>query len=192
MVIVTGGLHRSGTTWLYNVLRSMYPTYKNYFAENFPIDLNTSSIIKSHKWHESFVDTTSIRIVRDLRSVAASLLEFEPLKNYYSLNCNNIVDHLNKIIQLESEDWKENLLIKYEDTKLVNIEKIKNFLEIDVNVTAVYNSVEKIKHPTVDRDLTTEFWPKHITNSNYQNLPVNIIKYIERDFDWWFTKYEYC
>lgn len=192
MIIVTGGIHRSGTTWLYNVLRAMYPTYKSYFAEHFPVDLSINSIIKSHVWHESFINTTSIRIVRDLRSVAASLLEFKPLKNYYNLNCDNVVNHLNKIVQKESEDWKENLLIKYEDTKLVNIEKIKNFLEIDVNIMEIYNLVENIKHPLDNRDLTTEYWPNHITNSDYQNLTAKTIKYIECEFNWWFKKYGYC
>jgi hypothetical protein len=191
MLIVTGGMHRSGTTWLYNVLKTMYPTYKSYFAEAFPIDLGINSIIKTHEWHDTLTNTTSIRIVRDLRSIAASLLEFKPLKNYYNLNHNNIIDHLKKNIQKESEDWKENLLIKYEDAKIFNIEKIKSFLNNDVDALTIYNTVENIKHPVFERDLNTEFWPNHITNSDYQTLPPLIIKYIENEFDWWFKKYGY-
>jgi hypothetical protein len=191
MLIVTGGMHRSGTTWLFNVLKALYPTYQSYFAESFPIDKSINSIIKTHEWHTTFVDTTSIRIVRDLRSVTASLLEFEPLKNYYNLNHDNVVDYLKKNIQKESEDWKENLLIKYEDAKIFNIEKIKSFLDIKVDAMTIYNTVENIKHPVVERDLNTEFWPNHVTNSNYQTLPPAIIKYIENDFNWWFKKYGY-
>lgn len=191
MVIVTGGMHRSGTTWLYNVLRSIYPYYNSYFFDSSNINFSPQSIIKAHEWHESFNGVTSIRIVRDLRSVAASLLEFEPLKTYYKLDTTNIVDHLSRIVHKESEDWREQLLIKYEDTKLANVKQIKNFLNIDIDEAKIVESVENIKHPKENRDLVTEFWPGHITNSKYQNLPVSTIKYIESKFDWWFKKYGY-
>lgn len=191
MVIVTGGLHRSGTTWLYNVLRILYPEYKCFFAETFPIDFTTNSIIKAHNWDNSFVNAKVIRIVRDIRNVAASFLAFEPLRQYYDLNHNNIVDHLNSIIHQESENWKEDLLLKYENSKLENISKIINFLNIDADPLLILTQVEAIKHPTTSRDLTTEFWPNHISNSNYKNLPQSLNKYLEHNFNWWLTKYEY-
>jgi hypothetical protein len=74
MLIVTGGMHRSGTTWLYNVLKTMYPTYKSYFAETFPIDLgigipNINMLWNETNQHEMLVGWPNPQVI-DIKQVS--------------------------------------------------------------------------------------------------------------------------
>lgn len=189
MIIVTGGIHRSGTTWLYNCVKNLFDEYNYCFYEN--INLYPNTIYKSHTWHEEFVNTDSILITRDIRSVAASLLSFKPLKNYYNINENNIIRHLEKTVVEECELWQPKLKLKYEDGKLKNTQKIIDHFLIDKNAESIVQKTDQIEQPKHTRDIHTELWPNHITGSSMANLPVKLCDEISIHFGWWLEKHGY-
>lgn len=182
--IVTGGIHRSGTTWLYNTLRMCYPHWSHKFwdgaAEN-------EVIYKSHSWENTFHQFWSILIVRDLRDVAGSLLAFKPTRDYYKITEENVIDVINGMIGPECEHWQPDLILRYEDGKHRNIEQILRFTnQTYLDPQEIYNKVESIRLPDKGRDTLTELWPDHITDGKVSNQTADKIK---DHFDWWYRKY---
>lgn len=187
--IVTGGIHRSGTTWLYNTVCNMFPIYKRSFFEN--RELMDNYVYKSHAWHKEFLNCHSVLIVRDLRSVAASLFAFDPLLNFYKLSYQNIIPILKELVEKECEDWKPTLTLKYENGKEVNTRLLINYFNLDIDCKQHVELINQIPLPTCTRDKKTELWPGHITNSNINNLPTSVYNEITEEFEWWFKKYGY-
>lgn len=187
--IVTGGIHRSGTTWLYNIVCNMFPTYKRCFFEN--TRLLNNYVYKSHNWHNEFSNCHSILIVRDLRSVAASLFAFSPLLNFYKLTYQNIIPILTTMVEKECEEWKPTLTLKYEHGKEVNTKCLINYFGLNLNCNQHIELVNNINLPKHTRDKVTELWPGHITNSTADHLPTAVYDQITENFQWWLTKYKY-
>lgn len=189
MIIITGGIHRSGTTWLYNTVKNLFPTYGYCFYENTTLYNNT--VYKSHLWHEEFSQGTSILITRDIRSVAASLYKFKPLKHYYNISDANIISILDHMIEHECEAWNCNLKIKYEDGKLLNTQKIIDYFSLNVNARDHVQLIEDISMPEITRDIRTELWPNHRTGSSIDNLSNSLLEKINKHFSWWLEKHGY-
>lgn len=102
-----------------------------------------------------------------------------------------VVDVPSDMIEKECELWQESLLLKYEDGKIANIQKICSALNLNNSATSIFNHVERIPFPKYRRDLVSEFHPGHITNSSWRSLDQKLIEDIEITFNWWFSKHGY-
>jgi hypothetical protein len=189
MIIITGGIHRSGTTWLYNTVKNLFPSYRYCFYEN--IKLYNNTVYKSHLWHEEFSTGTSILITRDIRSVAASLFKFQPLKQYYNITDANIITVLERMIEQECEAWNPNLKLRYEDGKLFNTQKIIDYFSLDIDAQSHVQLIEEICMPSLTRDIHTELWPGHRTDSSMAELSTPLCDKISIKFGWWLEKHGY-
>lgn len=183
-VIITGGMHRSGTTWLYNTLRMCYPYWNSKFWNGV---IENEVIYKSHSWENTFRNFKTILIVRDLRDVAGSLLAFKPTRDYYQITEENVINVIDGMIHPECEYWQPDLILRYEDDKCRNIEQIIRLTnQTYLDPKEIYNKVESIKLPDRGRDTLTELWPNHMTGGKVSNKTADKIK---DHFDWWYKKY---
>ena len=188
---IIGGIHRSGTTWLFNIFKNIFPDYDSTFAgrdNNYTYD---KSVVKSHLYHDKFDDYHKIFIVRDLRSVAASVMKFKPIIKWLDVSENNIINVLDQFLKEEYNPWEKDLILMYEDGKEINVNKIKDYTRLNFDTKKIIESVESIKIPDQWDHKNTELHPNHITNSSKNDLSNEVYNKITIKFKYWLQKYGY-
>lgn len=188
---IIGGIHRSGTTWLFNIFKNIFSDYDSTFAGRNNSYEYDKSIVKSHLYYNEFNLYHKIFIVRDLRSVAASVMKFRPMREWLNVSENNMINVLDNFIKKEYEPWKKDLILRYEDGKQINVNKIKNYTRLNFNIKQIIESVESIKIPEQWDKENTELHPGHITYSSKNDLSDKLYNEITIKFKYWLEKYGY-
>jgi hypothetical protein len=177
--VICAGTFRSGSTWLFNVVRIIFKinkyNFKSGFCGIFP-PFVSNNIIKTHDYFPYLISQNTLVITsfRDIREIAASAARSkidlkEKVPHLTNHSTENILFFLEKII-LQYEKWKKysSLDIKFYDilyNKKNTISKIANTLKQKVNVDEIFNHVEGLKSPLDNApDPVSLLWPSHITD----------------------------
>lgn len=205
MRIVCAGMHRSGSTWLFNVLRMMFleknvPIYSCFENKYDPKNNALFHIVKVHKFKESiqkdadFIFTTC----RDLRDIAASAIR----RNLVEHTPDSVERYLREIIEREYKPWSSvsDYEVRYEvmfRDKEKEISKIAKRVGIYVDSKKVKKAVDLLIAPSNPNefDEITQLHYNHITNgipNSYKNtLSVEVIDRINFKFESWLKEKRY-
>lgn len=177
MKIVCAGFHRSGSTWLYNVVRIMCEEVygkqnvcARFFNQWDQSQKASCYVIKTHRFQPSLIDADFIfTTIRDLRDVAASAVRMKMIEESqaYTWTVN--------LLKQEYEPWKKytQLELVYEhfiEKKVVSIARIAKRLKFDLDAQIIHEKVESIKIPTDKADVVEQLHPNHISNENHRGL----------------------
>jgi hypothetical protein len=187
---------RSGSTWLYNVVRFCCELSGKYVSAGWVEDylkLRDAEIIvlKTHEIKTTFDYSYTFYSYRDLRDVVASYKRQSG--NIYSMQ------KLKRMIDLDGY-WrkKANFTMRYEvmiKCPKAVIEKILSVFDIkNLNVYDILEKMDKLIFPeslnkSFKYDKTSLLHPNHITNGNkctWEEIDVSFIKKIETEFKQWF------
>lgn len=172
MNVLCAGIHRSGSTWIYNVVRYLYLNqnyniYCSFANESYdPENPAEVHVIKIHryamKWDE--IADCIITSRRDLRDIAASAVRRGLVEN----SPGPVVDYLRGVAYREFNSWNERaaLMIPYEKMILDKpkyIKKIAKVLNLKCNPQTVHQQVESLK-PGKESDPLTMLHPNHFTD----------------------------
>ena len=200
------GLRRSGSTWLFNVVRIIlnkkFNSVKSIFASNNK-DITDQDLIKIHHFNESIANKSKLIFItiRDFREVVASCIRRNAANESNSQitndsgyvidfeNLNDIKDFLNRE-KTNFELWKSraNLIIPFhymQTNKAKTIRTIANEIKIEINEQEILEEVESLKVPEKLCDPTTFLWANHITNGNigsYDEITIEIKQFIEETY----------
>jgi len=187
MLVVCAGVHRSGSTWLYNAVRlilidsgkSVYGCFStNYDPENEAEVhvVKTHNNIKKLKENADFVFTCK----RDLRDIVASAVRRGLIDESAAM------PYLSQIMEREYEPWKgrSDLEIVYE--KLLKrkkpdyIKKLAEIMGIDnIDALEVFDKIESLPIPQSEEDFDeeTQLHFGHITNGKYKTWKETLTEY---------------
>jgi hypothetical protein len=193
--IVISGLRRSGSTWVYNIVRIAISLKYNEITAGYGKKFcqgNKKSVIKLHEFCAECLENKPIVIssIRDPRDMAASAIRRGI--------CTDPVTFLSQE-KINYEKWKKyiNLQIRYEDIvkdKIKEANKILKKIKINVNAQTVVEVVDRIK-PEDRHNKVTQLWPNHITNGDiytyFDDLNKNQIENIQILFGEWIEKCGY-
>jgi hypothetical protein len=198
-VILSAGMHRSGSTWLFNVLRTIFLSRRkkvySCFANKYDGGKKENiHIIKIHTFSQKFYDLSDYVFItkRDIRDIAASAIRRNLIEN----NLQSVLNYIHIVIEKEHTYWagKYNLEIVYERIsrhKLKYLKLISQILQENINVKKVCKDVDKIK-PKKKFDSVTQLHPDHITNGHYKKtLSKKVIDSINQKYEWWLKENGY-
>jgi len=195
--ILCAGMHRAGSTWLYNVVRFIYlndnrDIYCSFATGDYnPANPAPVHILKIHRydpqWEElgDYVLTTR----RDLRDVAASAVRMGLVAHDMSA----VIEFLRTLIRHESRGWspRADLLVSYEEMirdKPLAIVEIAKVLGVECDAERVNRQVEELRPGDVI-DPVTMLHPNHFTDGGtgtYQKtLSEEIVGAIEQTYREW-------
>ena len=205
--ILCAGMHRSGSTWLFNTIRMIYicdqESVYSYFFSEYESSRGVKATIHVAKTHQ-FEDVLSVKYdyifttCRDLRDVAASAVRKGIIPN----NTSTILKYLRKLLSEEYENWRSysDMEVVYEDMvndKVDMTRSIADRLEIEVDPVIVSQAVEKLPFPEKGEPYfrDTQIHYGHITNgtpgSYHETLSKRTIRKIERQFSSWLIDRHY-
>lgn len=204
-LILCAGMRRSGSTWLYNVLRycylnAGYRTYGDYVKEynaSVPADVH---VVKVHPFNRELCGRADhvFTTIRDLRDAVASMVRFKLAHNTPT----GIARAARQLIAREYEPWAPYaaLEIRYEEMILDRpgtIAKVLRILELpDVDPQEVQRDIEKLTRMALpDRDRATQLWPRHLTDgrlgSYADTLSPRLVEIVEDVAGDWLAKHGY-
>ena len=206
--ILCAGMHRSGSTWLFNAIRLIYicnndSVYSYFFSEYDPKEGQNASIhvAKTHQFNDvlttrdyDYIFTTC----RDLRDLAASAVRKGMIDN----RTRPIIKFLRKVLSEEYDAWScySDMEIVYEEMMENDIEiikKIAQFLNIDVDPASVSRAVNSLPFPKKGEDYfrDTQLHYQHITSSTPDSYKLTLskrtIRIIETKFSTWLFNHRY-
>ena len=186
MKIVCAGMHRSGSTWLFNVVRVIFmenkATIYSCFANKYdPENDAPFHIVKAHQFKQNIRDGANciFTTCRDLRDVAASAVR----RNLVENTPESVERYLKEIVEREYEPWHRvsNYEVKYEEMyqqKPIVISKIAKKLGVYADPVKVAKTVESLSIPSDPGgfDETTQLHYNHITNGIPNNYSITLSK----------------
>lgn len=204
MIIVSAGLHRSGSTWLYNTLRMIYiesgrEVYGSFIDQYDSKNKTPIHIVKTHNYRLVTKEMASsiFMTVRDLRDIIASAVR----RNLIQPTLADVEKYLDNVIKREWR-WREfaDMELKYEEViknKAKATSKIAKLLGVKIDPIKVSQLVESLEIPKTHTEFNeeTQLHYNHITNGlqgSYKvTLPRNCIAFIEKEYGWFLKKYGY-
>jgi len=205
-LIICAGMHRSGSTWLYNVVRyccmnaglRTYGDYAKKYRDTIPADVH---VLKIHPFKQHYCDRAKhvFTTVRDLRDVVASMIRY----NITRPTPRDVAHSTEKLINREYAAWApySSLEIRYEEMVLdrpAAVAAVLRVLDLPsvVDPVEVHRDVEKLTRMALpDLDRTTQLWPRHVTNgrtgSYAETLSPELIKIVENIGGSWLTEHGY-
>ncbi|MHA1696288.1 MAG: sulfotransferase domain-containing protein [Candidatus Helarchaeota archaeon] len=204
-IIISAGMPRSASTWLFNVIRILLNNYSNIdFDSGWISDINCSHkhdylLIKTHHFNpiitkRAFIIFYSFRDIRDVLASKKRMFKIEPS----FLEAKNLIN--------ADKKWKAmaNYTMRYEsmiESPNQEIKKIANILNIqNINIKKIlddlstenYNSgISKNKH----FNYKNLYHKNHITNGKYgtwnKQVDKKLIKNIEKKYSNWFIDNKY-
>lgn len=204
--IICAGMHRSGSTWMYNAVRQIYLNqgYNVYgcFANKYDFENKTDiHVLKVHEYKESVIKTVNYFLLsyRDVRDIAASAIR----RNLISENIDEILAYTDNVIKREYEPWKK--LARYEmryeqmyQSKIDMVSEIAKAINMPIqDATKIKNDIESLKPPSTQEDFDEEnqLHCNHITNgipgSYITTLSKEMIAAIENRHGKWLKDKEY-
>ena len=205
MIILSTGPHRSGSTWMYNVLRmiciennkSVYGSFVNKY------DLENESevhVVKLHGYIKSMkaIGDLTFMTVRDIRDIIASAVR----RDMVQPTMLDVERYARKIIRREYNQWSTccDLQLRYEDimkSKPKAISKIAKVMSMPVDPIKVSRLVEDIPIPNDESEFNAEnqLHHNHITNgvhgSYKTTLPKDIVGFLEHEYQWFLKRHGY-
>lgn len=169
MKIVIAGMKRSGSTWLYNVVRVACEKYYGdvYVSGFHQYDETNDSevhIVKEHNFIKNLAEKADFVFTsyRNYEEVRKSLKRFNKDEDYLS------TDNINKkIIDLLYWNMYSNYMMLYEkmeDNPEKIINRVLEVLGIDININEVKKEVDNIEPPiNKEYDEKTLMFKNHIT-----------------------------
>lgn len=154
-LIVVAGLKRSGTTWMFNVVRLALPEFQTTSNHDIPPG---DVILKTHWWNKKLAEHASLIFSswRDPKEVRESLIRFEGGEPAMG----RILNHY--------EHWDEqaHYRMKYEDL-LTNprevVAEILSVLGSDADHDDILTRVSSIQPPEIGIDWETLYHAGHFT-----------------------------
>jgi len=202
MIIVSAGMHRSGSTWLYNVLRYIYildqKEVHGCFIKHYDYSRKEDiHVVKIHSFDKKLADSGNFVFLtrRDLRDIIASAIRRKLIVE----DGKSVITYLNNVLYREYLPWKEYLSLEiiYENliqNKISVIEKIIKILKVNVKSVDVFEKVEELK-VTGKFNPITHLHPNHITNgeagSYKKTLSKKTIDLINSEFKEYLLNWKY-
>jgi len=204
-LILCAGMRRSGSTWLFNVLRysylnagyRIYGDYTKEYKSSIPADVH---VVKIHPFDHGYCERSELifTTIRDLRDVVASMVRFKLAHNTQS----GIARCARQLIAREYTPWAthSNLEIRYEEMVRDRPAAIAQILAVlglpDVDPQEVHRDIEKLTLIALpEHDRTTQIWPHHLTDgrlgSYSETLSPQLIGIIEDAAGDWLTEHGY-
>lgn len=199
MNIVMAGMHRSGTTWLFNVLRLLVCEGGNcycVFVQDFdPRQMRAVNVVTAHRFDGDLVRMADVLLLthRDVRDVVASAVRIGILEPRREV----VLSWLDNMVEWEYERWRPyaNLDITYWEAQFDRTTWIRKVAEA-IGVTADEARASRIRDEvetiglgsrTLERyDPVTHLHPRHVTNgvpgTFGETLSPDIVEAIERRF----------
>jgi hypothetical protein len=196
--IICAGVHRSGSTWLFNAVRlillennqNVYSCWEEDYDLTNPADYH---VIKTHNMKRNLLRDQScvFTTMRDIRDIAASAIR----RKMIDLEEEEIIQFLRRVIYKEYFPWKKHTIleIRYEQLfgrKIDYIEKIANILSQECNAEKVHKKIESLK---LDNNPITQLHTNHITNGGIHTYEITLqpkyIKCIENEFGEFIEQY---
>ncbi len=196
MNIISAGLHRSGSTWLFNVLRLIFlETNQEIYSCFMPFDqaqFKSNNIVKIHKYHPSALNFADFIFLtkRDLRDIAASAVR----RKLIPLKLEAIIDYLTEVVNKEYLPWKPFIDLEIEYEKLIKNkrsyialigEKLNQKLTRPL-INTIYTKVETMSKNVKVFDPISQLHPNHITDGGIgtfvRTLPHDMVVAIEKEF----------
>jgi LPS sulfotransferase NodH len=201
-LLLCAGPMRSGSTWLYNVLRlahpAIYATYVHWPEAQLWMHAGNGELkrpvwlVKAHTFNVYFADAADYVLTtrRDIRDIAASALR------------RNMTTDIIPFVDEQIENYQQwaaysDLEIVYEEMvqdKVATIQKILDLLRLGGSASELHERVEAIPLPT-EHDKLTQLWWNHITDGGvgtYENtLSRETISAIEDRYGWWLLQHGY-
>jgi hypothetical protein len=210
--IICAGLRRSGSTWLYNVVKIACKKMDFLIESKFvntlklenkltSLDFDKTCVFKMHHYSSDFnLDNSIIFVtIRDFRDVVASCQRRNLLSNNLitddygkEVNFNNLSD-VKSFLDNEKNNFfgwssKACMIIPYRNIaydKIATIQKICDVLNFKISANDVFQEVENLQIPETEVDKNTELWPHHITsgkNLDFNEVSADVIKFIEDNY----------
>jgi len=198
-VIASCGIHHSGSTWLFNVIRIAYdldntPTLGGFVSDfNWKQEFNGVKVIKAHWFLEPLaISAEQVFLTRrDLRDVCASAVRRGEIKltakdclNYCKQEANNFETWVNWC----TKKSKSIFIIDYRDIVKKEeelITKVIDKLALSVDPKVVLSKLKELSIPIKGRDEKTLLHHNHITDGRlgtyYKTLTEEIVKEIEEE-----------
>ncbi|MHB0937195.1 MAG: hypothetical protein ACYC6A_12470 [Armatimonadota bacterium] len=204
-LILCAGMRRSGSTWLYNVLRYCYlnagcRTYGDYAKEydaSVPADAH---VVKVHPFNRELCGQAKhvFTTIRDLRDAVASMVRFKLAQNTPA----GIAHAARTLITREYETWApySDMEIRYEEMvrdRPGTIAKVLRVLELpDVDPLEVQRDIEKLTRMALPaRDRATQLWPRHLTDGRLgsygDTLSPRLVEIVEDVAGDWLAEHGY-
>lgn len=201
-------MQRSGSTWLYNVIRLLLESkscsvYGAWVEDYNPLDEAEYHLVKTHRYIPSLSEQADLILSsrRDLRDIAASLIR----KRW--IDKSNLINLLESNIE-NYEQWRPCSAYDVEYTEIIyrpieTISIIASLLECELNYDHIVmiNDMTKdiakssVVSPDKHYDEKTLIHPDHITDGkvgSFRNfLPPDLIDKLDQHFSEWLEKYSY-
>lgn len=173
-VILAAGMVRTGSTWLYNVLRyaylnagqRVYGCYASDYVTETQADVH---VVKIHNYDDELRRRADLIFTcwRDLRDVAASAVR----KGWVTGDAADLVPYLRRILAMQYDAWEpcsdyEAMYPMIADMPLLAVRRLLARLDLDSRfaepILADLDKIGRIVQPGVNEE--TQLWPDHITD----------------------------
>ncbi|WP_425395009.1 hypothetical protein [Aeoliella sp.] len=199
MFVVSAGLMRSGSTWLYNALRLILSKGTN---RRLKADLYHQrkwknvkhGLVKAHEFHIHLADKADFVFTshRDIRDACASLSRFQPNRHPGAViaKITEQFQHYQKWAQIADYDMQYEHML---EDPLQVLDQLASRLKLPhVDILAIYQELTAIAPPppeTRAEDPQTLLWPNHITDGRAgkfaETLDDDFVQIIEHRFGAW-------
>lgn len=194
MIVLAAGMARTGSTWLYNVLRYAYlnagrTVYGCYADDYRPETKADVHVVKVHNYDDELRRRADLIFTcwRDLRDVAASAVR----KRWVTGAPEDLVPYLRRILAMQYDAWEphsdfEAMYPMIADVPLLAVARLLVRLDLDRRfaepVLADLDKLGRIVQPGVNEE--TQLWPDHITDGGVgtyaRTLSQEAIRAVER------------
>jgi hypothetical protein len=207
-LIVIAGMHRSGSTWLYNVARIAcinagkltYGDFVNSYREWADLTVADVHVIKTHLFIPELCDRADVVLntVRDIRDAVASMVRRGLIPN----TVDDAAECARNLIEAEHAPWRRwtNLELRYEDIVRDRTAAAARVLAViglsHVDAAEVVRDVEKLNLRVLRaHDRVSQLHPDHITDGRAggygATLSVEAIRAIESTAADWLREFGY-
>jgi LPS sulfotransferase NodH len=207
-LIVIAGMHRSGSTWLYNVTRyacinagkTTYGDFINSYREWSDLTVADVHVIKAHLFIPELCDRADavLATVRDLRDAVASMVR----RGLIHDSVDDVAECARSLIDDEYAPWRQwtNLELKYEDIIRDRTAAAAQVLDIiglaHLDAAEVVRDVDKLNLRVLrTHDRVSQLHPDHITDGRAggfrATLSLEAIRAIESTAADWLKEHGY-
>lgn len=201
-LVVCAGMHRSGSTWLYNAVRlilasqmlPVYATFVSNYRKSGCSDGRPIHVVKTHRYYRDIQEAAECVFTtrRDLRDLAASAVRMGLCPSTRS----GVIEYLTRVLDEDYIPWVQfsDFEMPYE-TMMADQERmigiLAAFMGFSVNEVAVREQIDRLTH----EDPETLLAPGHITKgtpgSFPETLPEDCILAVETAFQRWQEQHGY-
>ena len=212
-IVLCAGKPRSGSTWLFNIVRLLlsntYGFTKGFFIDDFfpgkfLLDSKSSKflILKIHAHDQFLVRHADIVLysIRDLRDISASM------HRMFGISWDNSIKKIDRHVTRYFPGYKHDAdyIMRYEamiSSPESTVNELARLLKVETyDCNLILSEINKMSYFTTDNvnkkyNLDNLLHKGHITDGRYgswkETMPVNYIKLIENKYSEWFKQNNY-